>query len=109
MMQRTFPEATDSHISALIGGFFFLRFINPAIVSPHAYQIMDSTPKPNTRRTLTLIAKILQHATNQPTKESYMDAFRTPELLDKLNEFLQTVCEVPDFHDALEVNNLINE
>lgn len=55
--QRKYPEATDFAICSLIGGFFFLRFINPAIVTPQAYMLIDSLPASakHPRRTLTLV------------------------------------------------------
>jgi hypothetical protein len=56
--QRKYPEATDYAICSLIGGFFFLRFINPAIVTPQAYMLIDSLPPSakHPRRTLTLVS-----------------------------------------------------
>lgn len=56
-VQRKYPEATDYAICSLIGGFFFLRFINPAIVTPQAYMLIDSLPTSakHPRRTLTLV------------------------------------------------------
>lgn len=56
--QRKYPEATDYAICSLIGGFFFLRFINPAIVTPQAYMLIDSLPASakHPRRTLTLVS-----------------------------------------------------
>lgn len=64
--QRKYPEATDYAICSLIGGFFFLRFINPAIVTPQAYMLIDSLPASakHPRRTLTLVrpgASVLHH------------------------------------------------
>jgi Ras GTPase-activating-like protein IQGAP2/3 len=59
LTKRKYPDATDSAISSLIGGFFFLRFINPAIVTPQAYMLMESYPGPNPRTTLTLVILLL--------------------------------------------------
>jgi Ras GTPase-activating-like protein IQGAP2/3 len=53
--QRKYPEATDIAICSLIGGFFFLRFINPAVVTPQAYMLVDGVPAKHPRRTLTLV------------------------------------------------------
>ncbi len=53
--QRKYPEATDYAICSLIGGFFFLRFINPAIVTPQAYMLVEGAPAKHPRRTLTLV------------------------------------------------------
>lgn len=54
-VQRKYPEATEFAICSLIGGFFFLRFINPAIVTPQAYMLVDGVPAKHPRRTLTLV------------------------------------------------------
>lgn len=57
--QRKYPEATDYAICSLIGGFFFLRFINPAIVTPQAYMLVEGVPAKHPRRTLTLVCTLL--------------------------------------------------
>lgn len=55
LTKRKYPDATDNAISSLIGGFFFLRFVNPAIVTPQAYMLVDAIPGTNSRTTLTLV------------------------------------------------------
>jgi hypothetical protein len=55
-VHRKYPEATDYAICSLIGGFFFLRFINPAIVTPQAYMLVEGFPAKHPRRTLTLVS-----------------------------------------------------
>lgn len=129
--QRKYPEATDYAICSLIGGFFFLRFINPAIVTPQAYMLIDSLPASakHPRRTLTLvrstlcvastasrsslttiaaqIAKMLQNLANKPSysKEAYMMSLQpfVDNNKTRMNQFLNALCEVPDFYDTLEV------
>ena len=49
----------DAHFR-VVGGYFFLRFMCPAIVSPPAYQLMASFPKKTSHRGLVLVAKLLQ-------------------------------------------------
>ena len=39
----------------MVGGFFLLRFVNPAIVTPHAYMLVDAQLSNNARRNLTLV------------------------------------------------------
>lgn len=56
LTKRKYPDATDHAISSLIGGFFFLRFVNPAIVTPQAYMLVDGIPGTNSRTTLTLVS-----------------------------------------------------
>lgn len=58
------------------GGFFFLRLVCPAIVSPVRWGLCREQPTFEGRRTLLLIAKILQNLANavefDGTKEAYM-------------------------------------
>lgn len=61
LTKRKYPDATDYAISSLIGGFFFLRFVNPAIVTPQAYMLVDRIPGPNSRITLTLVILFTNH------------------------------------------------
>jgi hypothetical protein len=51
-LQEKYPEATDSSICSLIGGYFFHRLINPAIVTPAAYSLVDESPDKYPQRTL---------------------------------------------------------
>ncbi|CAM0140534.1 RasGAP protein [Umbelopsis sp. WA50703] len=108
LTKRKYPEATDIAICSLIGGFFFLRFLNPAIVTPQAYMLVDRLPGKHPRTTLTLIAKMLQNLANKPSyaKESYM--IPTNPFVEKnkqrINQFLNDLCEVGDFYDSLEMD-----
>lgn len=60
LTKRKYPDATEHAISSLIGGFFFLRFVNPAIVTPQAYMLVDGNPGNNLRTTLTLVSFIIK-------------------------------------------------
>ncbi|MED6249630.1 Neurofibromin 1, partial [Ataeniobius toweri] len=55
----------------------FLRFINPAIVSPYEAGILDKKPLPRVERGLKLMSKILQSIANHVlfTKEEHMRPF----------------------------------
>ena len=55
----------------------FLRFINPAIVSPFEMGIVEKQPPPNIKRGLTLMSKILQNIGNHVefSKEAHMQCF----------------------------------
>ncbi|KAI9247304.1 putative ras GTPase-activating protein sar1 [Helicostylum pulchrum] len=108
LTRRKYPEATDTAISSLIGGFFFLRFINPAIVTPQAYMLIDSYPSLNPRTTLTMVAKMLQNLANKPTytKESFMIPTNPFVKGNKkrIHQFLNDLCEVSDFYESLEMD-----
>ena len=110
LTRRKYPDASELAVCTLIGGFFFLRYINPAIVTPQAYMLIEHCPEEQPRRTLTLIAKMLQNLANKPSyaKEPYME--HLAPFIDqnkaRLNLFLNKLCEVPDFYDTLEVFSL---
>lgn len=111
LSRRKYPEASDQTICTLIGGFFFLRFINPAIVTPRSYMLIDRTPADRPRRSLTLIAKMLQNLANKTTfgKEPYM-AYLQPFLTsnkERITKFLLDLCEVQDFYETLELDNYV--
>jgi Ras GTPase-activating-like protein IQGAP2/3 len=56
LSKRKYPDAQDHTICTLIGGFFFLRFVNPAIVTPRSYMLIENNPGENPRRTLTYVS-----------------------------------------------------
>ena len=111
LSRRKYPDAQDQTICTLIGGFFFLRFINPAIVTPKSYMLIDGTPAEHPRRTLTLIAKMLQNLANKPTyaKEPYMAKLQPfiHRNKERVNKFMLDLCEVQDFYESLEMDNYL--
>jgi Ras GTPase-activating-like protein IQGAP2/3 len=111
LTKRKYPDANDQIICTLIGGFFFLRFINPAIVTPKSYMLIDGTPSDKPRRTLTLIAKMLQNLANKPSyaKEPYMAKLQPfiHHNKERVNRFMLDLCEVQDFYESLEMDNYV--
>ena len=41
-LQEKYPNVDDTHINSLIGGFFLLRFLNPAIVTPNGTELLKT-------------------------------------------------------------------
>lgn len=111
LSKRKYPDAQDHTICTLIGGFFFLRFVNPAIVTPRSYMLIDNNPGDNPRRTLTYIAKMLQNLANKPAyaKEPYMVKLQPfiHQNKERINKFLLDLCEVQDFYESLEMDNYV--
>jgi Ras GTPase-activating-like protein IQGAP2/3 len=111
LSRRKYPEAQDHTICTLIGGFFFLRFINPAIVTPKSYMLIEKLPEDKPRRTLTYIAKMLQNLANKPSyaKEPYMAKLQPfiQRNKDRVNKFMLDLCEVQDFYESLEMDNYV--
>jgi hypothetical protein len=58
-----------------IGGFFYLRFVAPAITAPQAYGLLEHPPNPVCQRQLVLIGKVIQNLANMimpGAKETFM-------------------------------------
>eukprot|EP01118_Nematostelium_gracile_P001607 TRINITY_DN11670_c0_g1_i1.p1 TRINITY_DN11670_c0_g1~~TRINITY_DN11670_c0_g1_i1.p1 ORF type:complete len:753 (-),score=217.16 TRINITY_DN11670_c0_g1_i1:66-2324(-) len=113
LAKEKFPTASREQICSLIGGFFLLRFINPAVVTPQAFMLVDIKLSANTRRNLTLLAKILQNLANNTQfgglKEFYMaplNAFLT-EIKGKLNNFLEDLTAVESLDDHLQLDKYL--
>eukprot|EP00158_Paraphelidium_tribonemae_P008114 Partr_v1_DN28478_c0_g1_i1_m41489 putative IQ motif containing GTPase activating protein len=108
LTREKFPDVSNWSICSLIGGFFFLRFINPAIVTPQSYMIIDGQPSKDPRRTFTLLAKMLQNLANKPSyaKEAYMSELNPfiEDNKDRIMEFLDRLCDVSDFYESLELD-----
>ncbi|VDI01747.1 neurofibromin 1 [Mytilus galloprovincialis] len=82
VVQR-FQQSSAEAVWTVIGTVIFLRFINPAIVSPYESGIIDEEPSTKVKRGLTLMCKIMQNIANHLlfTKETHMRTF---------NDFLKT-------------------
>ena len=76
VMCKRFPNAQGNNIGS-VGTVMFLRFINPAIVSPFEMGIVEKQPPPNIKRGLMLMSKILQNIANHVefSKEGHMLCF----------------------------------
>ncbi|KAK5168780.1 RasGAP protein [Saxophila tyrrhenica] len=111
LTRRKYPDAQEQTICTLIGGFFFLRFINPAIVTPRSYMLIEQTPSENPKRTLTYVAKMLQNLANKPSyaKEPYMVRLQPfiQQNKERINKFMMDLCEVQDFYETLEMDNYV--
>lgn len=111
LTRRKYPDAQEQTICTLIGGFFFLRFINPAVVTPRSYMLIEQTPEENPKRTLTYVAKMLQNLANKPSyaKEPYMVKLQPfiQQNKERINKFMLDLCEVQDFYETLEMDNYV--
>jgi len=113
LCKQKFPQATRAQSCSLIGGFFLLRFINPAIVTPQAFMLVESKLSANTRRNLTLLAKVLQNLANNiqfgGVKEFYMSPLN-PVLeknRERINDFLENLTKVEDLDTHLQMDKYL--
>lgn len=73
VVQASVHRFPDSKLASA-GGFLFLRFICPALMTPKARGVLKADPTPVTQRGLLLISKLLQNLANNVEfkKEPYM-------------------------------------
>jgi Ras GTPase-activating-like protein IQGAP2/3 len=113
LTKAKFPAASRAQTCSLIGGFFLLRFINPAIVTPQAFMLVDSKLSANTRRNLTLLAKILQNLANNVqfggVKEFFMEPLNPflEKSRDRLNDFLENLTRVDNLSEHLMLDKYL--
>jgi neurofibromin 1 len=82
-----------------VGAFIFLRFFNPAIVSPDSENLCRNIENPKIRRALLLVTKVIQNLANNVlfgAKEPYMIV---------LNDFLNdNIVKVTTFLEEISVS-----
>ena len=66
-LHNKFPDGHEDDILKVVGNLLFFRYMNPAIVAPDAFDIIDMGMdkrmlESEQRRNLGAIAKVLQHA-----------------------------------------------
>ncbi|XP_037955193.1 neurofibromin isoform X2 [Teleopsis dalmanni] len=76
VLSKRFPSILQNNVGA-IGTVIFLRFINPAIVSPQEQGIVNKQVPSSVKRGLMLMSKILQNIANHVvfSKEQHMLCF----------------------------------
>ncbi|KAK2573455.1 GTPase-activating protein [Acropora cervicornis] len=116
--KEKYPEVGEASINSLIGGFFLLRFLNPAIVTPKAYKLVSSAPSQCARKNLTLIAKLIQsmankHVVGSHFKEEHMQPLH-PFAMRHVNEIqnfltkLFNFNKITDFYETLEIEQYLS-
>ena len=104
-----FPMATREQCCSMIGGFFLLRYVNPAVVSPQAFMLVNEKLSNYTRRNLTVLAKVMQNLANNVTFGGVKEYFMEPlnKVLsrnrDRVNRFLEELTNVAELEEHLNV------
>ncbi|XP_077554013.1 ras GTPase-activating-like protein IQGAP1 [Haemaphysalis longicornis] len=114
-LEEKFPESSPEDISKVMGNILYYRYINPGIVAPDTFGVVQMAPEhPVTnlqRRNLGHIAKILGCASaavpfNQPQHPYQM---RLDSLIDScgklLHGFFADACAVPEPEDWFGVDS----
>ncbi|KAJ2610460.1 RasGAP protein [Coemansia sp. RSA 1804] len=63
-----FPQVDQTKGYSLVGGIFFLRFINAALTSPNHYGLLKDEPVGAVKTNLKLVARLIQRLSNYSAK-----------------------------------------
>lgn len=105
-----FGEALDNdQVLKVTGYFVYYRFINLAIVTPDAYNVVDKELEPVVRKNLVVVGKVLQNLFNFrlfSKQEKYMMPLNDFIEKNKLTveHYFNSLVKVDDPEDHLQVN-----
>ncbi|CAI5787416.1 GTPase-activating IQGAP2 isoform X2 [Podarcis lilfordi] len=112
-LHEKFPEATEDELLKIIGNLLYYRFMNPAIVAPDGFDIIDMTAggqiHSDQRRNLGCVAKVLQHAASNNLFEgenahlSSMNSYLS-QTYEKFRNFFQAACGVPEPEEKFNID-----
>ncbi|KAF5906571.1 ras GTPase-activating-like protein IQGAP1, partial [Clarias magur] len=112
-LNEKFPDATEDELLKIVGNLLYYRYMNPAIVAPDAFDIIDMSAggqlTTDQRRNLGSIAKMLQHAASNkmflgdnahlnPINEYLTNSYQ------KFRRFFLAACDVPSLEDKFNVD-----
>ncbi|RXN20843.1 ras GTPase-activating IQGAP1 [Labeo rohita] len=112
-LNERFPDATEDELLKIVGNLLYYRYMNPAIVAPDAFDIIDLSAggqlTTEQRRNLGSIAKMLQHAASNkmflgdnahlnPINEYLSNSYQ------KFRRFFLSACDAPSLEDKFNVD-----
>ncbi|NXO43773.1 IQGA3 protein, partial [Locustella ochotensis] len=112
-LAEKFPKAPTEEIDKIVGNLLYYRFMNPAVVAPDGFAIVDVSAgaalQPEQRRSLGSIAKVLQHAATckafQGDSAHLCGVNRYLEdTHHKFRRFISAACCVPEPEERFDVD-----
>jgi len=116
LCESKWPKATKRQKAAIMGGFFFLRFVTPMVVTPDGNNVTGMKVGKMQRRNLTLIAKVLQNLSNGilfgntgSGKEAFFKSLN-PFIEEKfavMDRIFDSLRDVEDLNSAMEMDQFL--
>ncbi|XP_036453968.1 ras GTPase-activating-like protein IQGAP2 isoform X2 [Colossoma macropomum] len=112
-LHEKFPDASEDDLLKIVGNLLYYRYMNPAIVAPDGFDIIDMTAggqlHSDQRRNLGSVAKMLQHAAANKLFEDGSDHLTSmnsyiSSTYQKFRVFLQAACDVPAPEEKFNVD-----
>ncbi|KAJ2481839.1 RasGAP protein [Coemansia sp. RSA 2131] len=98
--RRKFTDVNAIKGYSLVGGMFFLRFVNAALTTPSQYGLLDSPPTGTVNSNLKLVARLMQRLSNNSGKmpdEWPLDARKFMKAnIEKFHSFLESLTSGSD-------------
>jgi len=107
--EHQFQNSAKDEIWKVIGYFIYYRFINLAIVTPDAFDVLDKELNPVARKNLVSVAKVLQnlfYLTPFGKNEKWFIPLNgwIQKRLDQVREYFTDIIEVAEPEDYLQVD-----
>uniref|UniRef100_A0A8C1HTU9 IQ motif containing GTPase activating protein 2 n=1 Tax=Cyprinus carpio carpio TaxID=630221 RepID=A0A8C1HTU9_CYPCA len=112
-LHEKFPDATEDELLKIVGTLLYYRYMNPAIVAPDGFDIIDLTAggqvHSEQRRNLASVAKMLQHAAANKLFEDESD-YLTPmnsyisQTYQRFRRYIEESCDVPAPEEKFNVD-----
>lgn len=112
-LHEKFPDATDDELLKIVGNLLYYRYMNPAIVAPDGFDIIDMTAggqiHSDQRRNLGSVAKVLQHAASNKLFDgenahlSSMNSYLS-DTYEKFRKFFENACDVPEPEEKFNID-----
>ncbi|XP_074525645.1 ras GTPase-activating-like protein IQGAP2 [Halichoeres trimaculatus] len=112
-LHEKFPDASEDELLKIVGNLLYYRFMNPAIVAPDGFDIIDMSAGGqlhlDQRRNLGSVAKMLQHAAANKLFEGE-NAHMKPmndyisQTYEKFRVFFQSACDVPEPEEKFNID-----
>ncbi|NWI52184.1 IQGA1 protein, partial [Calyptomena viridis] len=112
-LHEKFPDAGEDELLKIVGNLLYYRYMNPAIVAPDAFDIIDLSAggqlTTDQRRNLGSIAKMLQHAASNKmfmgdnAHLSIINEYLS-QSYQKFRRLFQAACEVPELQDKFNID-----
>ncbi|KAI8836593.1 hypothetical protein BC829DRAFT_447861 [Chytridium lagenaria] len=84
IIKEKFP-GNDSETTKLVGNLIYYRYINPAIVAPEAFDVIEAAVSPTQRKNLAEVAKTLHQISVNRVNVNAADAFT-----QEMNEYVSS-------------------
>ncbi|XP_072290107.1 ras GTPase-activating-like protein IQGAP2 [Eucyclogobius newberryi] len=112
-LHEKFPDASEDELLKIVGNLLYYRFMNPAIVAPDGFDIIDISAggqlHVDQRRNLGSVANMLQRAASNKLFEgenAHMTSMNNyiSQTYEKFRAFFQTACDVPELEEKFNID-----